>query len=120
MRKFCLKPHEIGYLKLLYSTFAGIDYATANAAVGASNAKSFKAEKNFKTLREVNIKACQGLASEYIRAALIQEHLIENDSKLFCSFDPSDENTEGEVQVWTEDELREERAKNNFAVKEGK
>ena len=115
MRKFCLKPHEVGYLKLLYSTFAGIDYATANAAVGAANAKSFKAEKNFKTLREVNIKACQGLASEYIRAALIQEHLIENDPKLFCSFDPSDENTEGVVQVWTENELQAERAKQVYA-----
>ena len=118
MRQFSLKPHEIGYLKLLYSTFAGIDYATANAAVGAENAKSFKAESHFKTLREVNAQACQGLASEYIRAALIQEHLIENDPKLFCSFDPSDTNTEGVVEVWTEDELRAERAKQSLNKKE--
>ena len=32
MKEFSLKPHEIGYLKLIYSTFAGLDYATANAA----------------------------------------------------------------------------------------
>lgn len=105
MKKFNLKPHEVGYLKLLYSTFAGLDYATANASVGAEQAKSFKAAKTFKVIREVQIRACEGLASEYIRASLIKDKLIENDPTLLCVFDPSDANTDGHVEVWTRDEI---------------
>lgn len=109
MRQFSLKPHEIGYLKLLYSTFAGMDYATANAVAVA---KARRDVVMLKTIREVQIKAAQGLASEYIRAALIQEKLIENDPSLFCTFDPSDNNKDGVVEVWTQDELQEKRAQN--------
>lgn len=109
MKSFNLKPHEIGYLKLLYSTFAGIDYAVANADVKAKNRKD---SRNFKTIREVAIEAQRGLASEYIRAALIMEGLIPNDPTLFCTFDPSDDNKDGEVNVYTQDDLISIRAKN--------
>ena len=70
MKEFSLKPHEIGYLKLIYSTFAGLDYATANAAV---QMKSRKDENMTKTIREVQAKASFGLASEYIRASLVMD-----------------------------------------------
>lgn len=112
MKKFNLKPHEIGYLKLLYSTFAGLDYAVANASVGAEQAKSFKAAKTFKVIREVQIRACEGLASEYIRASLIKDKLIKNDPTLLCVFDPSDDNTDGHVEVWTREEIAANKSKN--------
>ena len=109
MKKFTLKPHEIGYLKLLYSTFAGLDYATANAA---ATAKARKDARAMKVIREVQIRACEGLASEYIRAALIKEKLIENDPTLLCVFDPSDANTDGAVEVWTREEIATNHAAN--------
>ena len=109
MKKFTLKPHEIGYLKLLYSTFAGLDYATANAA---ATAKARKDARAMKVIREVQIRACEGLASEYIRAALIKEKLIENDPTLLCVFDPSDANTDGTVEVWTREEIAANHAAN--------
>ena len=109
MKKFNLKPHEVGYLKLLYSTFAGLDYATANAAV---TAKARKDASNLKTIREVQIRACEGLASEYIRACLIVDKLIENDPTLLCVFDPSDANKDGTVEVWTREEIAANKAQN--------
>lgn len=109
MKKFSLKPHEIGYLKLLYSTFAGIDYATANAA---TNAKARKDASMFKTIREIQIRSCSALASEYIRACLIVDKLIENDPTLLCVFDPSDANKDGTVEVWTREEIAANKAQN--------
>lgn len=109
MKKFILKPHEVGYLKLLYSTFAGLDYATANAA---ATAKARKDASALKVIREVQIRACEGLASEYIRAALIKDKLIENDPTLLCVFDPSDDNTDGHVEVWTREEIAANHAAN--------
>ena len=73
MKTFRLQPHEIGYLKLLYSTFAGMDYATANAVV---KMKSRNDEQIMKTIREVQIQSLNGLASEYIRAALIMKKVL--------------------------------------------
>lgn len=109
MKEFSLKPHEIGYLKLIYSTFAGLDYATANAAV---QMKSRKDENMTKTIREVQAKASFGLASEYIRASLVMDKLIPNDPTIVCTFDPSDDNKEGVVQVWTQEEIAQQKAKN--------
>ena len=104
MKKFRLQPHEIGYLKLVYSTFAGLDYATANASV---RMKSRKDEQIMKTIREVQIKTMEGLASEYIRAALIMKKVLTTDEKVFCVFDPTDANTNGECIVMTMDEYAE-------------
>ena len=101
MKKFRLQPHEIGYLRLLYSGFAGMDYATANAEI---QMKGRKDSQIMKTIREVQIKTMEGLASEYIRAALIVKKLLTNDEKVFCVFDPSPENKDGECVVMTMDE----------------
>lgn len=101
MKTFRLQPHEIGYLKLMYSTFAGMDYATANAAV---QMKSRNDERIMQTIREVQIKTLQGLASEYIRAALIMKKVLNTDEKVFCVFDPTDANQNGECIVMTMDE----------------
>ena len=104
MKKFRLQPHEIGYLKLLYSTFAGMDYATANATV---QMKGRKDEQIMKTIREVQIQSLNGLASEYIRAALIMKKVLNTDEKVFCVFDPTDKNVNGECIVMTMDEYAE-------------
>ena len=101
MKTYRLQPHEIGYLRLLYSTFSGIDYATANAGV---QMKSRRDANLVKTIREVQIKSMRGLASEYIRAALIAKKLLSNDDKVFCTFNPSDENKNGECIVMTMEE----------------
>lgn len=101
MKTFRLQPHEVGYLRLICSTFAGMDYATANAVVVVKNRGD---KKIIQTIREVQIKSMQGLASEYIRAALIAKKMLTNDEKVFCVFDPSDENVNGECVVMTMDE----------------
>ena len=80
MKTFRLQPHEIGYLKLMYSTFAGMDYAAANAVV---QMKGRKDEQIMKTIREVQIQSLSGLASEYIRAALIMKKCWEMTKKYF-------------------------------------
>lgn len=104
MKTFRLQPHEIGYLKLMYSTFAGMDYATANATV---QMKGRKDEQIMKTIREVQIKSLNGLASEYIRAALVMKKVLNADEKVFCVFDPTDKNVDGECIVMTMDEYAE-------------
>ena len=104
MKTFRLQPHEIGYLKLLYSTFAGMDYATANAVV---KMKSRNDEQIMKTIREVQIQSLNGLASEYIRAALIMKKVLNADEKVFCVFDPTDANKNGDCIVMTMDEYAE-------------
>lgn len=101
MKKFRLQPHEIGYLRLMYSGFTGMDYATANAEL---KMKSRKDSQIMKTIREVQIQTLQGLASEYIRAGLIMKKLLTNADKVFCVFDPSPENKDGECIVMTMDE----------------
>lgn len=101
MKKFRLQPHEIGYLRLMYSGFAGMDYATANAEL---KMKSRKDSQIMKTIREVQIQTLQGLASEYIRAALIMKKLLTSADKVFCVFDPSPENKDGDCIVMTMDE----------------
>lgn len=104
MKTFRLQPHEIGYLKLMYNTFAGLDYASANAAV---QMKGRKDEQIMKTIREVQIQALNGLVSEYIRAALIMKKVLNSDEKVFCVFDPTDENVDGECIVMTMEEYAE-------------
>lgn len=104
MKKFRLQPHEIGYLKLLYSTFSGIDYATSNATL---KMESENDEQIMKTIREVQIQSLNGLASEYIRAALIMKKVLNADEKVFCVFDPTDDNKNGECIVMTMDEYAE-------------
>ena len=101
MKTFRLQPYEIGYLKLVYSTFSGMDYATSNAAL---KMESENDEQIMKTIREVQIKSLNGLVSEYIRAALIMKKVLGNDEKVFCIFDPTDDNKDGECIVMTMDE----------------
>ena len=60
-----------------------------------------------KTIREVQIKSLNGLASEYIRAALIMKKVLNDDEKVFCVFDPTDKNVDGECIVMTMDEYAE-------------
>ena len=106
MKTFRLQPHEIGYLRLLYSGFAGMDYATANAEL---KMKSRKDSQIMKTIREVQIQTMTGLASEYIRACLIMNKLLTNEDKVMCSFDPSPNNKNGECVVLTMDEVEQRK-----------
>lgn len=103
-KKFKLEPNDVAFLKLVYSSFAGLDYATANAE---SQSKSRKDRNHFKVIRAIEAKILFGLASEYIRGRLIEKHLIENDPTLFCSYDPSDDNKDGTVVVLTKQEQEE-------------
>ena len=100
-KKFKLDPNDIAFLKLVYSSFAGLDYATARSE---ASCKSRSAKKRFAVLRAVEEKILFGLASEYIRGRLISKHLIENDPTLFCTYDPSDDNKDGVVVVLTKAE----------------
>ena len=93
-KKFKLEPNDVAFLKLVYSSFAGLDYATA---VSEASCKSRGAKKRFAVLRATEAKILFGLASEY----------IENDPTLFCSYDPSDDNKDGTVVVLTKQEQEE-------------
>lgn len=104
MKKYRLQPYEVGYLRLMYSTFAGMDYATANAEL---QMKGRRDAQLMKTVREVQIKSMEGLASEYIRAALIMKKVLKPDEKVFCVFDPSPDNVDGECIALTMDEYAE-------------
>ena len=104
MKTFRLQPYEIGYLRLMYSSFAGMDYATANAEL---KMKSRTDSKIMKTISEVQIQTLQWLASEYIRAALVLKKVLKPGEKVFCVFDPSPENKDGECIVMTMDEYAE-------------
>ena len=108
MKTFRLQPYEIGYLRLMYSTFSGMDYATSNATL---KMESENDEQIMKTIREVQIQSLNGLASEYIRAALIMKKVLTNDEKVFCVFDPSPKNKDGECIVMTMDEYAERQQK---------
>lgn len=103
-KKFKLEPNDVAFLKLVYSSFAGLDYATA---VSEASCESRGAKKRFAVLRATEAKILFGLASEYIRGRLIEKHLIENDPTLFCSYDPSDDNKDGTVVVLTKQEQEE-------------
>lgn len=95
-KTFRLQPHEAGYLRLMSSAFAGVDYATTRGIEGVDDES---AKEVLKIIREVQIRALDGLTSEYIRAALISKHVLKDGDQVHCLFDPSDENTENVCQV---------------------
>lgn len=94
-KKYRLDGNEVAFLKVLYSTFAAIDLTI----VAAQSNKEMSEEDKLKTLREIVIKAQEGLSSEYIRGELIRKEVLPNDPSLICKYDPSVYNENHECEV---------------------
>lgn len=107
-KQFKLDFNEAAFLHVLYSAFAGNGLAIDMA----KQKKEISKKEALRLLAEVNNEACVGLASEYIRGELIRKGVLENDPTLFCSFDPSADNKDLMVEVFTKEEV--EARQNQF------
>lgn len=94
-KKYVLDGNEVAFLKVLYSTFAAIDLTL----VAAESNKEMPEEDKLKTIREIVIKAQEGLSSEYIRGELIRKEILPNDPSIICKYDPSIYNENHECEV---------------------
>lgn len=107
-KTYKLDKNEAAFLHVLYSAFSGnalaIDMAKQNKKVSKKEA--------LRLLADINNQACVGMASEYIRGELIRKGVIPNDPTLFCSFDPTADNKDLTVEVYTKEEM--EAAQNQF------
>ena len=108
-KKYRLDNNEVAFLKVLYSTFAALDLTI----VAAQQNEEMSWEEKLKTLREIVIKAQEGLSSEYIRGELIRKEVLPNDPSLICKYDPSiyNENQECEVLDQADQALAKKSAK---------
>ena len=101
-KTYTLDNNEAAFLRVLYSSFAAIDL-TINAA---KKNKSMSQNDKLKTIATVVSKVATGLSSEYIRGELIRKSVLENDTTLICSYDPSDDNVKHECTVYTGQEAK--------------
>ena len=101
-KKYKLDNNEAAFLQVLYSAFAAIDLTVA----AASDNKKMTEKDKLKTIATVVSKAATGLSSEYIRGELIRKGVLENDPSLICSYDPSANNKEHEVTVFSGQEAK--------------
>ena len=95
-KKYRLDNNEVAFLNVLYSTFAALDLTI----VAAQQNEDMSWEDKLKTLREIVIKAQEGLSSEYIRGELIRKEVLPNDPTIVCKYDPSVYNTSQEGEVF--------------------
>lgn len=101
-KKYKLDNNEVAFLQVLYSAFAAIDLTVA----AASDNKKMTEKDKLKTIATVVSKAATGLSSEYIRGELIRKGVLENDPTMVCSYDPSADNKEHEVIVFSGQEAK--------------
>ena len=95
-KKYRLDNNEVAFLNVLYSTFAALDLTI----VAAQQNEDMSWEDKLKTLREIVIKAQEGLSSEYIRGELIRKEVLPNDPTIVCKYDPSVYNKSQECEVF--------------------
>ena len=94
-KKYHLDNNEVAFLNVLYSAFAAIDLTV----VAAQTNKDLSEDEKLKTIREIVIKAQEGLSSEYIRGELIRKGVLPNNPTLICKYDPSVSNENHECYV---------------------
>ena len=110
MKKYRINENEAAFLRLLHSSFAGLHlYLEMIEQTGRKMTK----KQMLKAIKEVLGQTGIAVDSEYIRGQLILKGVISNDNKdiALCTFDPSDDNEELVVEVYTKDELMEKRIK---------
>ena len=101
-KKYRLDNNEAAFLRVIYSAFAAFDLTIA----AANDNKKMSEKEKLKIIATVVSKSATGLSSEYIRGELIRKRVIENDPTMVCSYDPSDDNKNHEVEVFSGKEAK--------------
>lgn len=102
--RYHIDKNNVAFLHLINSSFAGIFIAME--MLKEARRKVTKKEI-LEVLQDTTSKANTMLASEYIRGELIKKGVLENgDDTGLCIFDPSVDNENDEVEVFTNDELK--------------
>lgn len=110
MKKYHLTPNQVAFIKLMHSTFAGIDFSINLANNPPAGCRKLKKKELIEALKETLAQADQALVSEYIRGELVKENILEDGGQELCVFDPSDDNVKHETEVYTPDDLMAIRA----------
>ena len=105
MKKYHLTANQVAFIRLLHSTFAGIDFSINLASNPPAGCRKLKKKELVEALKETLAQADQALVSEYIRGELVKENILEDGGQELCVFDPSDDNTKHETEVYTQDDL---------------
>lgn len=101
MKTYRIDGNEAAFLHTVNGAFAGIDYLLDNIRDG----KKFNKQAVVKTIKEILSQANIAISSEYIRGELIKKGVLDNDPTLLCTFDPSEDNKDLKVEVYTRDDL---------------
>lgn len=108
-KKYHIDQNNVAFLHCVNSAFAGI-YTWAEML--KEGGKKIPKKKLIEAFQEIIAQTNTAVSSEYIRGELIKKGVLENgDDTGLCTFDPSVDNENAEVEVFTNEELQELRAK---------
>lgn len=108
-KKYHIDQNNVAFLHCVNSAFAGI-YTWAEML--KEGGRKIPKKKLIEAFQEIIAQTNTAVSSEYIRGELIKKGVLENgDDTGLCTFDPSVDNENAEVEVYTNDELQELRAK---------
>ena len=108
-KKYHIDQNNVAFLHCVNSAFAGI-YTWAEML--KAGGRKIPKKKLIEAFQEIIAQTNTAVSSEYIRGELIKKGVLENgDDTGLCTFDPSVDNENAEVEVFTNEELQELRAK---------
>lgn len=105
-KKYHLTPDQDAFVHLINSAFAGIDFSIQLATNPPAGCKKLTKKELIKSLTATLAQTNQALVSEYIRGELVKEGILEDGGSELCTYDPTDDNTEHNAEVYTPEELR--------------
>lgn len=103
-KKYHLDQNEVAFLHCVNGAFAGV-YTLLEML--KDRGKKIPKKKLIELIQDTLAKTNTAVASEFIRGELIKKGVLENgDDTGLCIFDPSEDNTNSETEVFTNDELK--------------
>lgn len=103
-KKYHLDQNEVAYLHCLNGAFAGL-YTLLEML--KEKGKKIPKKKLVELMQDTLARTNTAVASEFIRGELIKKGVLENgDDTGLCIFDPSEDNTNSETEVFTNEELK--------------
>ena len=103
-KKYHLDQNEVAFLHCVNGAFAGV-YTLLEML--KDKGKKIPKKKLIELIQDTLAKTNTAVASEFIRGELIKKGVLENgDDTGLCIFDPSEDNTNSETEVFTNDELK--------------
>ena len=103
-KKYHLDQNEVAYLHCLNGAFAGL-YTLLEML--KEKGKKIPKKKLVELMQDTLARTNTAVASEFIRGELIKKGVLENgDDTGLCIFDPSEDNTSSETEVFTNEELK--------------